>query len=397
MMRYDNVAIPAGMAWSSPFAKWQGSLAELHSLDLAADVTARALTSRGIDAAQIDGLILGWTIPQKDIFYGAPTLAARLGAGTVSGPMVSQACATSVACLAAAAGAVTSGAGLQLVVTTDRTSNGPQVLYPAPSAMGGAPVSTHWVLDSFARDPWAKTSMLAAGERVAGEAGITRAELDELTALRSDQYQKALADDRDFQRRYMVEVQIPQRRKPSRLIDADEGVRPIVLDDIATLPSAAPDGLHTFATQTHPADGTAGALVASIDRARELAAGAGVVQILASGFARVAPSHMPQAPVPAAQAALDAAGIAIDQIDAVTTHNPFAVNDIYFSQQTGYPLEKMNAYGCSLIFGHPQGPTGMRSIAELIEELRQRGGGTGLFTGCAAGDTGAALVVRVDD
>jgi acetyl-CoA acetyltransferase len=57
----------------------------------------------------------------------------------------------------------------------------------------------------------------------------------------------------------------------------------------------------------------------------------------------------------------------------------------------------MNAYGCSLIFGHPQGPTGLRSVAEPIEELRQRGGGTGLFTGCAAGDTAAAIVVRVDD
>lgn len=48
----------------------------------------------------------------------------------------------------------------------------------------------------------------------------------------------------------------------------------------------------------------------------------------------------------------------------------------------------MNAYGSSLIFGHPQAPTGLRSIAELVEELPLRGGGVGLFTGCAAGDTG---------
>jgi acetyl-CoA acetyltransferase len=106
---------------------------------------------------------------------------------------------------------------------------------------------------------------------------------------------------------------------------------------------------------------------------------------------------MPQAPVPAALAALESAGLTIGQVDAVTTHNPFAVNDIYFSRQTGYPLDRMNAYGCSLIFGHPQGPTGLRSITELIEELRQRGGGTGLFTGCAAGDTGAAVVIQVTD
>jgi len=396
-MHYDDVAIPAGMAWSSPFVKWQGSLAEVSSLDLAADVTGRALAGRGVEPDQADGLVLGWTIPQQDIFYGAPTLAARLGAGAVSGPMISQACATSVACLAAAAGTVTAGGGLQLVVTTDRTSNGPQVLYPRPSSMGGAPTSTNWVLDSFARDPWAGTSMLAAGEAVAADAGISRGELDELTALRSDQYAKALADDRAFQRRYMVEAHIPRRRQPPRVIDADEGIRPAVLEEITALPPAAADGRHTFATQTHPADGTAGALVTTVERARELARGAGVVRILATGFARVAKGRMPQAPVPAAQAALGAAGLAIEQVDAVTTHNPFAVNDIWFSRQTGFPLERMNSHGCSLIFGHPQGPTGLRSIAELIEELRERGGGTGLFTGCAAGDTGAAVVLRVDD
>ena len=396
-MHYDDVAIPAGMAWSSPFVKWQGSLAEVSSLDLAADVTGRALAGRGVEPDQADGLVLGWTIPQQDIFYGAPTLAARLGAGAVSGPMISQACATSVACLAAAAGTVTAGGGLQLVVTTDRTSNGPQVLYPRPSSMGGAPTSTNWVLDSFARDPWAGTSMLAAGEVVAADAGISRGELDELTALRSDQYAKALADDRAFQRRYMVEAHIPRRRQPPLVIDADEGIRPAVLEEIAALPPAAADGRHTFATQTHPADGTAGALVTTVERARELARGAGVVRILATGFARVAKGRMPQAPVPAAQAALGAAGLAIEQVDAVTTHNPFAVNDIWFSRQTGFPLERMNSHGCSLIFGHPQGPTGLRSIAELIEELRERGGGTGLFTGCAAGDTGAAVVLRVDD
>jgi acetyl-CoA acetyltransferase len=74
----------------------------------------------------------------------------------------------------------------------------------------------------------------------------------------------------------------------------------------------------------------------------------------------------------------------------VKTHNPFAANDIAFARETGFPLERMNNYGCSLIWGHPQGPTGLRSIIELIEELALRGGGVGLFTGCAAGDSGMA-------
>lgn len=395
-MHYTDVAIPLGHAWSSPFARWQGSLGEVSSLDLAVAVTSRALADRAIDPAQVEGIVLGWTVPQPEVFYGAPTVAARLGATGVSGPMVSQACATSVAALHAAAGAVVAGAGTQLVVTTDRTSNGPSLSWPAPSGTGGAPTTEHWVLDNFARDPWAGTSMIAAGEAVAAEMGATRGEIDELTALRWEQYTAALADDRAFQKRYMVPVVIKKKRGELRL-DADEGVRPKELETIAKLNAATPDGVHTFASQTHPADGSAGAIVTTTDRARELAGGDGVVKVLASGFARVSKSRMPQAPVPAALSALRAAGRDIGDVEAVTTHNPFAVNDLYFAAETGFAAERMNAYGCSLVVGHPQGPTGLRSIAELIETLRLRGGGLGLFTGCAAGDTGAALVVEVGD
>jgi acetyl-CoA C-acetyltransferase len=106
---------------------------------------------------------------------------------------------------------------------------------------------------------------------------------------------------------------------------------------------------------------------------------------------------MPKAPVPAAEAALRSSGLWFQDLDAITTHNPFAVNDLWFSRQTGVAVEDMNLFGSSLIYGHPQAPTGARLVAELIETLRLRGGGTGLFTGCAAGDTGAAVVVRVDD
>lgn len=394
-MYYADVAIPLGAAWSSPFAKWQGSLGEVHSLDLAQAVTARALADRGIGAAQLEGIVLGWTVPQRDIFYGAPTLAARLGAPGLTGPMVAQACATSVAALHAAAGQVAAGAGAQLVVATDRISNGPSLSWPAPTAMGGAPVSSHWVLDSFARDPWAGAGMLAAAEAVAAEMGTTREELDDLTALRWEQYSASLADDRAFQRRYQVPVDIP-RRKGSVRLDNDEGIRPKTRDGIGGLPPAAPDARHTFASQTHPADGCAGAVVTTAERAREIS-GEGVVRILGVGFARVAKSRMPQAPVPAALSALESAGRSLADVRAVTTHNPFAVNDLYLARETGIKAEDMNAYGCSLVFGHPQGPTGLRSIAELIETLRLCGGGLGLFTGCAAGDTGAALVLEVTD
>lgn len=395
-MRVKDAAIPAGMVWSSPFARWQGSLAEVSSLDLAAAVTRRAMADRGIAPDEVSSLVLGWSVPQPDIFYGAPLLAARLGAERATGAMVSQACATSVASLQVAATAVSGSSDVHLVVATDRTSNGPTLSWPNPSAQGGAPRTSHWVLDSFACDPWAGQGMLAAGDLVAAAHGFTKQEADELAVLRSEQYESALEKDRAFQRRYFVPIEIPGRRG-SLLVEADEGVRPVTSEAAAKLSPVSPEGIHSFATQTHPADGCAGAVVTTETRARELADGSGVVRLLSTGTARVGKSRMPEAPVPAAQQALADAELAWDDIALVTTHNPFAVNDLYFTQQTGFPLARMNVRGCSLLFGHPQAPTGLRSIAELVEELRLRGGGRGLFTGCAAGDTGMALVLEVTD
>ena len=72
---------------------------------------------------------------------------------------------------------------------------------------------------------------------------------------------------------------------------------------------------------------------------------------------------------------------------------------LVFSTRTWFRVSRisaMNRFGSSLVWGHPQAPTGARLIIELIEELAQAGGGYGLFTGCAAGDTALAVVVKVD-
>jgi acetyl-CoA acetyltransferase family protein len=397
-MRFERAYVPVGFAWSSPFARWQGSLSEVNSLDLAVDVTRAAFEERGFSAEGLTGLVLGWTVPQRDIFYGAPSVAARIGAPGVTGPMISQACATSVACVhSAAATAEGDDSEVTLVVTTDRTSNGPQVIYPKPSAPGGSPEIENWVQDSFARDPWAGEAMFTTGELVSAEEGITREELDDITAMRYEQYERALENDREFQKRYMVPVTIPRKRKDPVVVNEDSGVFPTTKEGLAKLKPMAEGGVVTFGSQTHPADGTAGLIVTGEEKARELGGGEGVVKLLATGFARVAKARMPKAPVPAAEMALNDAGISISDVDVIKTHNPFAVNDAYFARRMGVQVKDMNNYGSSLIFGHPQGPTGARLIAEMIEELRMRGGGTGLFTGCAAGDSGAALVVRVED
>ena len=118
------------------------------------------------------------------------------------------------------------------------------------------------------------------------------------------------------------------------------------------------------------------------------------VQGVSYGAARVEKGYMAKAVVPAAQRALDAAGIGIKDCNVIKTHNPFAVNDIYFARELGIEAESFNNNGCSLIYGHPQGPTGARLMAEGIAEARLNGGGYILFAGCAAGDTAAAIVLK---
>jgi acetyl-CoA C-acetyltransferase len=397
-MGYENAAIPIRSGWSSPFTRWQGPLGELSSIDLASGVTSHALARQGLPPSEIDGLVVGWTVPMPEIFYGAPTLAARIGAGHVSGVMLSQACATSAACVESATMRVeTAMSAVCLVVTMDRTSNGPFLTWPRPSAPGGAPEHETWVLDAFAKDPWAGAAMTGTAELVAREEGIGREELDELTLLRHEQYQTALADDRAFQRRYMIPVEIPRRRRDPEVISEDHGVFPTTAEGLAKLGPVEPGGVVTYGNQTHPADGAAGMIVTTVERARQQSNGGGIARILGTGAARVGRSQMPKAPVPAAEAALRQAGLSFSDVDATTMHDPFAVNDVYFSRQTGIPPEKINERGASLIFGHPQGPTGARLLVELMHVLHERGGGVGLFTGCAAGDSGAAVVIRVED
>jgi acetyl-CoA acetyltransferase len=178
----------------------------------------------------------------------------------------------------------------------------------------------------------------------------------------------------------------------------DEGFSQSTAEGLARLKPVMPGGSVTFGGQTHPADGNAAIVVTTAAKARELSADKKIaVRLHGFGLARVALAHMPESTVPAAQRALDRAGKKIAEMKAIKTHNPFAVNDLYFARQTGCDLNSMNNYGCSLVWGHPQAPMGTRAIIELIEELVLKGGGFGLFTGCAAGDTAMSVVLEVCD
>ncbi len=400
MDSFKKAYIPYGGYFSSPFSRWQGSMQNDNAVSLAATTARRwFLDKKKLDPTIIEYLFLGSTVAQNHWFCGHNWAAAILTDDKkfVPGLFINQACSTSTTILALAAkdielGVYEVGYGLM----ADRCSNGPHTTWADPLGPGGQPDREDWNMDNFGGNPKHRAAMVQTAENVAAEFGITKEECDAVVLRRYEQFQQALANDRAFQKRYMFAPEVTVTKKKTKLFEEDEGWTPTTAEGLAKLKPVVPGGCLSFGAQTFPADGNCGFIVTTRQKAKELSADQKIeVQIVSYGFARVKPMFMPAAPIPAAEMALRNAGLKLSDIKAVKTHNPFAVNDVAFAKKTGYDVMKMNNNGSSLIYGHPQGPTGGRAVAEMIEELVLLGGGYGLFTGCAAGDTAAALIVKV--
>jgi acetyl-CoA acetyltransferase len=391
--------IPYKGYYSTPFCRWQGQMANENAIVLGANTAKRWFASRDLDLTMLEYLYFGMTVAQNRMFYSHNWAAGMLMDGKKNLPalFVHQACTTSATCIHLAAVNIELGTfETAFALMTDRCSNGPHLIWPNPLGPGGEVVSENWNMDNFNNDPWGGMKMIQTAEAVAKEAGITREECDAVALRRYEQYLDSLADDRIFQKRYMFPAEVRISKKKVIMIEEDEGITPSTKEGLAALKPVEPDGILTYGAQTHPADGNCGFIVTTREKARELSVDpAKDIKIVSYGFARVARARMAAAPVPAAEMALRNAGLKIKDMKAIKTHNPFAVNDINMAKKMSFDVMWMNNYGSSMIYGHPQGPTVGRIIAELIEEVVLLGGGYGMFAGCAAGDTGASLIVKV--
>ena len=391
--------IPYNGYYSSPFSRWQGSLANENPISLGAKTARNWFLSRDLDPTVIDYMYYGITIAQLHMFYSHTWAAAMLVDNQKNLPalMVNQACTTSTTCIHLCAVSIETGTyetGYALM--SDRCSNGPHTTWPNPMGPGGEVISENWMMDNFNRDPNAGLKMVQTAENVAKEIGCTKEECDAATLRRYEQYQDALADERAFQKRYMFPVEVRLSKKKTAMIEIDEGITPTTAEGLAKLKPVEPDGVISFGAQTHPADGNCGFIVTTREKAKALSKDPKIeMQIISYGFSRAPRGYMAAAPVPASEMALNDAGLKITDMKAIKTHNPFIVNDINFARKFNIDVMNMNNYGSSLVYGHPQGPTAGRLIAELLEELVLLGGGYGLWTGCAAGDTATAMIFKV--
>jgi len=311
----------------------------------------------------------------------------------VPGFHVEQACATGLQAVLLAGAEVDSGAhDVVGALTFDRTSDSPAGVFPERRAHERTfSISDVW--DNFGFDPATGKAMIAAAGKTARKYKLDRREVDDLAFYRYQQYFEA--KESGFLDKVLVPLDILNvQGRPLGRIDDDLGVRPLTLDGLRAMREL--DTCVTSGTQTHASDGMATLLVTTKERVADLSPRPEIdIRFVAKAEVRTDPSLMPEAPALAVRELLRRCDLSMDDMAVVKNHNPFAVNDVVFSKVLEHDWRKVNKTGCSLVWGHPQGPTLTRVLIEGLEEAVSLGGGNVLVFGCAAGDVGIAAIFNV--
>ncbi len=392
---FPRARIPYGTWGSSFFPAWQTSaLAEVNIGQFAGEAMNRILGIRKVPKHELDYLIIGSTVPWHWKFWNAPLVASCVGQ-RIPGFHMEQACATGLQAALLAGAEVQMGTNDVVgVLTFDRTSDSPVGVFPERRAHART-MALNDVWDNFGFDPATGQAMLTTAGNAARKYGLDRREVEDLAYCRHQQYFETRASgllDR-------VLVPLDALNVQGRFlgsINEDVGVRQLALDDFRQMRELEP--CVTTGTQTHAADGMATLLVTTPEKARQLSPRPEVViRFVAKTEIRTHPALMPEAPTLAVQKLLARTGCTMADMAVVKSHNPFAINDVIFSKVMEYDWTKVNRTGCSLVWGHPQGPTLTRLLIEGLEEAVDLGGGLVLLCGCAAGDVGIAALFEVTE
>lgn len=376
-MMFSNAFIPYRGYYTSPYSRYGKTFKNENAISLSASTSKLWMQSSHISPSIVDFVIYGNSVHQHYGFWAGPLSSALIGAEHTTGITISQACTTGATSLYQAASNIELGlCKVTYSLTADRTSNGPIINWPEYDT------TENWIEDNFAYDPWGKTSMLETAENVAKLKGISKSQIDDITARRYEQYYSVT------DKPYMFET---------LGLNDDEGVKRIDTKRLERLKPVLENGVHSVGNLTYPADGHCGIFVTTKQKADEISADKNIkISILSYGYSRCEKSYMPIASVDAARMALKNADIKITDVAVINQHNAFAVNDIALANEFGIDPYTMNNYGSPLVYGHPQSPVLSRLVIEGIEEAVAIGGGYVLITGAAGGDTGAAVVLKIE-
>ncbi|MBZ9742439.1 MULTISPECIES: acetyl-CoA C-acetyltransferase [unclassified Mesorhizobium] len=389
-----SASIVIASAARTAVGSFNGAFAATPAHELGAVVVRELLARAGVEAAEVDEVILGQVLTaaqgqnparQASILAGLPKETTAWG--------LNQVCGSGLRAIAL---------GMQQIATGDAKviiAGGQESMSLSPHAehlRAGVKMGDYKMIDTMIKDGlWDAFNGYHMGntaENVARQFQITRDDQDQF-ALASQN--KAEAAQKAGKFKDEIVAFTIKGKKGDTIVDQDEYIRHGATIDAMTKlkPAFDKDGTVTAANASGINDGAAGALLMTEAEAARRGI-TPLARIASWATAGVDPAIMGTGPIPASRKALEKAGWSVGDLDLVEANEAFAAQACAVNKDMGWDPSIVNVNGGAIAIGHPIGASGARVFNTLVYEMRRRGAKKGLATLCIGGGMGVAMCVE---
>ncbi|MCA1968803.1 unnamed protein product [Ciceribacter sp. T2.26MG-112.2] len=390
----SSSSIVIASAARTPVGSFNGAFANVAAHDLGATAIKAVLERAGVDAKEVDEVILGQVLSAGQGQNPARQAAMKAGIpqeATAWG--MNQLCGSGLRAVAL---------GMQQISAGDATiiiAGGQESMSMAPHCAhlrAGTKMGDMKMVDTMIKDGLTDAfygyHMGTTAENVARQFQLTRDEQDAFALASQNKAEAAQVAGRFKDE--IVPVVVPGR-KGDVTVDADEYIRiGATLDSMTKLrPAFDKEGTVTAGNASGINDGAAAALLMSEAEAQRRGI-TPLVRIASWATAGVDPQIMGTGPIPASRKALQKAGWKISDLDLVEANEAFAAQACAVNKDLGWDTSIVNVNGGAIAIGHPIGASGARVLNTLVFEMKRRGAKKGLATLCIGGGMGIAMCLE---
>ncbi|MCK4090823.1 thiolase family protein [Acinetobacter radioresistens] len=374
---------------------FQGGLSSLTAPELGAAVIRESLQRAGVQADQVDEVIMGCVLP-AGLKQGPARQAMRLAGlpDHVGATTINKICGSGMKAVMQAADAIKAGsADIVVAGGMESMSNAPYLMPKARAGfrMGHGEVKDHMFLEGL-EDAETGRSMGSLAQDMANQKGYTREQMDEFAIRSLTRAQKAISEG------YLKDEIVPvtvSSRKGEVIVAQDENPFNAKIDKIATLrPAFAKDGTITAANASSISDGASAMLVMTEENAQQRGL-TPLAKIVAYASHSQHPSEFTIAPVGAIEKVLKKAGWNAAEVDLWEINEAFAMVTMAAIDAFELDVEKVNLHGGACALGHPLGSSGSRIILSLIYALKRTGKRKGIAALCIGGGEATAIAIEI--